>query len=191
MIVTFTPKKQRQQNILTSHIYATRLSLPPVYTSSSLSCYALRRPCRPLPYSTLVPRNIRSLLTSIWYRWHSYGQLMLERVRLTRGSACGCLMLLSMQPPWSPIHVRCVMSTNCCPLFGFAVFLIWLFSTCCWSYCPCLSERDNVPYSTVAAGNRATLWLSGCDTMCGDLIYSSSSPCMLSVRMEHDMSPSW
>lgn len=72
-------------------------------------------------------------------------------------------------------------------------FLMWLFSTCCWSHCPYLSEQaqDNIPYSTVAAGNWATLWLSGCDTTCVHLIYSSSSPCVLSVRSEHGMSPSW
>lgn len=65
-----------------------------------------------------------------------------------------------------------------------AVFLIWLFSTCCWSYCPSLSEqaRDNISFSTMAAGSGATLWLSGCDTKCVHLIYSSSSLCMSSVR---------
>lgn len=83
------------------------------------------------------------------------------------------------------------MSAGCCPVCGFvftrseqkglpwwrdtrqyamfqhrgAVLLIWLFSTCCWSFCPRLSEqvRDNVPYSTVAAGKRATFWLPGCE----------------------------
>lgn len=92
-----------------------------------LSCYALRQPP---PYTTHVSNptpNIHSVFTSVWHRWHSHGQLMFERVRLMRGSACSSLILLSMHSLFFPISVRCAMSSDCCPVFGFAEFLIWLF----------------------------------------------------------------
>lgn len=133
--------------------------------------------------------------------WHSYGQLTFETEGLKCGCACGSRVAHQV-----PTHV---WYTDCCPVFVLVctrseerlcqsgvtqqyvsfqlrgeLLLIWLFSTCCWSYCPCLSEQaqDNISFSTVAAGNWATLWLSGCDTKCAYLIYSGSPPYVLSVR---------
>ena len=133
----------------------------------------------------------RSLLASMWHGWHRYGQLECEGVRLMCSSACGSGVLLSFF-----ISSRCVTS-KAVPSLVFAAFLRWLFSTCCWSCRPsppphtCQSElRITHRVRAVAAVNRATSWLPGCDTArVGDLIYSGSSPCcMLSVRTEHDMS---
>ncbi len=158
-----------KQNIQSSHMYTmTRQHqavflhahhFTPVYSSSSLSCNILRQPHLLRPH---LP-NIHYLLSSVWHRWHSHRQLKRGRMNWCVASACGSVMLHSTHPFFIVISARCALSTSRCPVFGFAVFLLWLFSTCCWSYCPHLSAQaeDNKPYSTVAAGNRATLWLPG------------------------------
>lgn len=130
----------------------------PARATSSLSCCALRRPRVPPPASAW-----HSLLASMWPRWHRYEQLECEGVRLMCSSACGSVALLSFF-----ISSRCVMS-KAAPSLVSAEFLRWLFSTCCWSCRPpphtCQSElRITHRVGAVAAVNRATSRLPGCDT---------------------------
>ena len=135
-----------------------RITSLPLVPLHSLSCCAPRRPHVPPPASAR-----HSLLASMWPRWHRYGQLECEGVRLMCSSACGSVVLLSFF-----ISPRCVMSKTV-PSVVSAVFLRWLFSTCCWSCrlpppATCQSElRITHRVGAVAAVNRATSWLPGCD----------------------------
>lgn len=130
-------------------------------------------------------------------------------------TAKGSLMLLSMYPF---LHsVICVMSRGCCPVSGFVFTRSEAKgpATAAWhsTVCYVSTLRITVPYMTlfdmllvvlsplVRAGAgimyRIAPWQRETeprfDSLAGSahLIYSSSSPCMLSVRTEHDMSPSW
>lgn len=157
-----------------------------MHITSLLSCYGLRlTPPTSPPTSSTLQHDIGATAT---------GVLTCEGVRVMSASACACRVRASV----FTLHL-CHMC-KVCTLLTRLCFFCFLFPIIPYvalsrhapgRTVPRLSEQalDNIPYSTVAAANWATFWVPGCDTTWAHLIYSSSSPCMLSVRTEHDMSP--
>lgn len=180
------------------YIFAvTRFHVLPACVSAQL----LPSGCPPCSIPLLLKMYSLSLLISAWHRWHCYGQFTLERGRLI--CACGSLMLLSMHSLC--IAVRCAVHGDLCVCFFSFLYMLWakgsataarhgdsmlLFSTWVFSTC-CLVVQAVLVRITyhVALWQLETEPLFDFLAVRQHLIYSSSSPCVLSVRMGHGLSP--
>lgn len=113
-----TQKKKKKYIIQSSHIHTVTsqhlLSLQVYHFTPFKLCLQVAALTPP----TSPQHTIHPPITSVWHRWHSYGQLTCERLRLMCGSACGSVEQLSVQLVLLFVSIKRAISADCCRVFG-------------------------------------------------------------------------